>query len=104
MSLTNLLAELENELKHLDYWRAFPPDPQAFMSEQPFCVDTMELHQWLQFVFIARLNALLEGNLPLPSASGVYPMAEQVFGENDRHERLLKIIDAIDGVLGRASQ
>ena len=102
MNLSKLLLQLEEELRRLDYWQAYPPDPALLMSEQPFCVDTLELHQWLQFIFIARLNALIEGNLPLPHGSGILPMAEQVYSDDIRHRRLLKIIDAIDAELGRA--
>ena len=102
MNLSKLLLQLEGELRRLDYWQSYPPDPASLMSEQPFCVDTLELHQWLQFVFIARLNALIEGNFPLPGSCGVLPIAEQVYGEDIRCQRLLKIIDDIDGELGRA--
>ena len=74
-----LLKHIETELKILDLWSSQPPAATAFESSAPFCCDRMPLQQWLQFVFIPRMMALVEGELPLPSAIAVCPIAEEAF-------------------------
>lgn len=74
-----LLSKIETELKNLDLWSPMPPSAQAMASQAPFCCDTMPLQQWLQFIFIPRMGALVEGRLPLPVNIAVCPVAEEVF-------------------------
>lgn len=74
-----LLKHIETELKILNLWSVQPPAATAFESSAPFCCDLMPLQQWLQFVFIPRMMALVEGGLPLPAAIAVCPMAEEAF-------------------------
>lgn len=97
-----LLDRLEAELKLLDCWQEYPIDPVALASVEPFCLDTMTLPQWLQFVFIARLKALIEGGFQLPNGSGVLPLAEEYFKDRKEALSVLTTIDAIDAELGRA--
>ena len=77
--IATLLLELEAEMRILDLWDAEPPTPEALASIQPFCVDTLTLPQWLQFVFIPRMSQLVEAGQPLPQTCGIAPMAEEYF-------------------------
>lgn len=45
-----LLSELEDELRQLGWWEQQAPSAQALQSQQPFCVDTLEFSQWLQWI------------------------------------------------------
>lgn len=74
-----LLKHIETELKVLELWSVQPPAATAFESVAPFCCDRMPLQQWLQFIFIPRMKALVDGGLPLPAAIAVCPMAEEAF-------------------------
>lgn len=82
------LNNIELEMRRLDLWSACPPAMSAFESEIPFFLDTMALHEWMQWVFVARFRALLEGNLPLPPSCNVAPVLGEyccvnvVSGEN----------------------
>lgn len=71
------LNALRDELQSEGLWQGTPPPPQDMASPQPFCVDTLSLEQWLQFVFIPRMDALLEGDLALPDQCSVAPYAEE---------------------------
>ena len=71
--LEQALEELEATLKATSLWRVETPPPAAFESRQPFCLDTMSLPQWLRFVFVARLYALIEARAPLPAKCEVAP-------------------------------
>lgn len=73
----HLLDELEATLRDLGSWHQPPPAPAAFESQVPFSADTMAFTQWLQWVFIARFRALLEGGRPLPTRCQIAPMAEE---------------------------
>ncbi|MAR92375.1 MAG: YqcC family protein [Pseudomonadota bacterium] len=77
--LTALLTNVETEMRELELWEEQSPPPSAFASELPFFYDTMTFSQWLQWVFVARFRALLEGQHPLPPSCEVAPMAEEYF-------------------------
>lgn len=72
-----LLNQIEVELRQLQLWSPLPPDSAALASTLPFCCDTLSFAQWLQFVFLPRMRALVEGRQPLPTKSGISAMAEE---------------------------
>lgn len=98
--LHTALLELEATLKAANLWRVPIPEASAFDSQQPFCVDTMSLIQWLRFVFIARLNALADAGAAMPAqcdvapAVGVYLKQENVRASD--HVLVLKAVERID--------
>ena len=65
----------------LDLWQAVPPSQDAFLSEEPFAIDTMSPEEWLQWIFIPRMFALLESGAELPSKIAVSPYLEEAFKE-----------------------
>lgn len=98
--LRNLLNQLENELLLLNLWETTPPSEQALSSPEPFCVDTLSLSQWLQWLFIPRMHALLDGNLPLPANCSIHPIAEENFkGLREDCHTLLRTIQQLDQAL-----
>ncbi len=98
-----LLDDLESELRRLGLWQATPPSKQALASNEPFCVDTLELSQWLQFVFIPKMHQLIVLAMPLPTAISVLPMAEEAYlGSSMDVKRLLGTIGQLDTLLSYA--
>jgi len=97
-SIQDILLRIEEELRRLDLWSECPPAPEAFASTQPFCYDTMAFEQWLQWVFMARMGALLEGGGELPMRSQIAPLAELAFQQNPRIDarRLVALIADFD--------
>ena len=81
--LLSLLANLETEMREIDLWEGQSPPAEAFDSLLPFFYDTMNFSQWLQWVFVARFRAILEGAHQLPPNCEVAPMAEEYFKELD---------------------
>ena len=75
--MLSLLNKIEDFMRASNLWETVSPPPAAFESQQPFCVDTMVFSQWLQWIFIARFRAILEGGHPLPEACGIAVMAEE---------------------------
>ena len=95
--MLTLLQRIEVAMKDQSLWETVSPPPQAFASELPFCVDTMAFSQWLQWIFIARFRALLEGGHNLPDSCAIAVMAEEAFKEMDQAEliALLRKFDAL---------
>jgi uncharacterized protein YqcC (DUF446 family) len=77
---------------------------QALSSQQPFCVDTLAFEQWLQWIFLPRMKQLLEAGAALPSASGIQPMAEQVYGGQAAKAReLIALLGEFDRLIAGAT-
>lgn len=93
------LILLEQVLKDHSLWQVTLRDPAALDSTQPFCMDTLEPHEWLQWVLIPRLLALLDSGQPLPQAFAVAPYYEMAL-DSTRPERqdLLAALSKLDGL------
>ena len=74
-----LLNDMEQALKVRNLWEGMPPSMEALASTTPFCIDTMTFTQWLQWIFIPRMRALLDAGSPLPQGSDIAPYAEESF-------------------------
>lgn len=101
ISIAEALFDLEAELRRGGLWSEEPPSAQALASDQPFCVDTLTFPQWLQFVFLARMHALLAAQQPLPENCAIAPMAQEYF----RHQAqgsgaVVAALERIDSLLG----
>ena len=77
--VAEVLIDIEAQLRQLGQWQKVEPSEEALASEQPFCVDTLTLPQWLQFVFLPTLYRMLEEEEQLPARCGIAPMAEEYF-------------------------
>ena len=108
MAVRLLLAQqlrlIEAELRQLDWWTATSPTAVALASEQPFAVDSMAFEQWLQWLFLPRMQQLLESGAPLPSACGIAPMAEMALAERAYQARvLLQVLGGFDRLITGAA-
>ncbi|NHI00303.1 MULTISPECIES: YqcC family protein [Oceanimonas] len=98
--ISRLLLDIEQELKTLGWWDSEPPSAAALASTQPFCIDTLSLPQWLQFVLLPRLRAMLAAGSPLPGRIAVYPVAVESFkGVNADASALNEAIARLDEAL-----
>jgi uncharacterized protein YqcC (DUF446 family) len=91
-----LLGRLRLSLEQQSLWQSAPPSPAELASEQPFCCDTLMFEQWLQFVFIPKMEELCQQQLPLPGYMSLLPMAEQVWPEHVRGSELMQTLHAFD--------
>lgn len=98
--IAELLIDIEAELRRLDQWDRRPPSEQALASSQPFCVDTLTLPQWLQFVFLPTIYCMLDERHPLPDRCGIAPMAEEYFrGTGMACGELIATLRRVDALL-----
>ena len=98
--IAEVLIDVEAQLRQLGLWDKIPPSSQALASAEPFCVDTLTLPQWLQFVFIPTLYQMLEAGESLPDRCGIAPMAQEFFrGSGLAIGDLLLSLERIDELL-----
>ncbi|MAT94042.1 MAG: pseudouridine synthase [Halioglobus sp.] len=98
--VAEILIDIEAQLRQIGQWDRLPPSREALASSQPFCVDTLTLPQWLQFIFLPTLYQILEEGGELPGRCGIAPMAEEYFrGTELPHDDLLDALLRIDTLL-----
>lgn len=98
--VAELLIDIEGELRKLGQWDRIPPSEKALASDQPFCVDTLTLPQWLQFIFLPTLYQMLQDKQELPGRCGVAPMAQEYFrGSELSTEALIQALNQLDILL-----
>jgi uncharacterized protein YqcC (DUF446 family) len=90
--IADQLLLIERELRVLGWWREVPPSDEDLSSREPFCVDTLDFDQWLQWIFLPRMKAILEQNLALPNASGILEMAQMVYASRAEETRNLQAL------------
>ena len=98
--LAALLLDVEQHLRDAGLWQAEQPADGYLTSEQPFALDHLSLVQWLQFVFIPRLQELLASGESLPDSCAIAPMAEQYCRQMGiQAASLIALLRLIDGAI-----
>lgn len=101
--LADELLIIEAELRRLGCWEALPPSAKALSSTQPFSVDTLAFEQWLQWIMLPKMRALIEGGASLPSASGIGVMAQVALeGRGSGYASLLSALERFDRLIGES--
>ena len=102
--LADAVLDLERELRGLGLWAQHPPDAELLASQQPFCVDTLGFEQWLQWIFVPRMTAIIRQGQNLPAAFSIAPMGEEALAWlGRRRNTLVAILTRIDGLAARLS-
>ncbi len=97
-----LLDELETVLRSSDCWMGMPPSIEALSSPEPFCVDTLTFTEWLQWIYIPRLRAIIEQQAPLPKGAQVHPYAEEALAATRVDgARILDVVARLDSSMNR---
>ena len=95
--VADLLLQIEQALRELELWSDKTPTSEQLMSSEPFCLDTLTFPEWIQFVFIEKLNDIIEQGTELPMNSSIAPMAEEFFRGADLNvKNLVELMGAFD--------
>lgn len=98
------LHAIEQVLRSHQLWQGVAPQPAAFESTQPFFMDTLEPHEWLQWVLIPRMHALLDSNQSLPTSFAVAPYYEMALdAAHIGREPLLAALQELDALFAGAA-
>lgn len=101
--IRTLLNDLREELYTQNLWTDEPPDPEALDSQEPFCVDTLPLESWLQFIFLPRMEAVLDAEAPLPADCAIAPYAEEHYSTRHNTRKLVRILGKLDIMITRGT-
>ncbi|MDO4697698.1 MAG: YqcC family protein [Pasteurellaceae bacterium] len=89
------LTDLQIAMRLHNLWESTPPAEEALASDEPFCVSTLSATQWLQWIFIPRMQALLDANSELPRNFAITPYLEEALKDEQYlsalHSPLLKL-------------
>lgn len=83
------------------FWHHKSPSFEDMNSSMPFAVDKMEITDWLQFIFIPRMQIIIQQQLELPAVCAIAPAAEVALMGRSGVDALitqLKLIDAVFAV------
>jgi uncharacterized protein YqcC (DUF446 family) len=87
---------IEAEMKYIGYWSDMPLPPEAYNFHQAFAMDTMAFSQWLQYVFVPRVNQLVASGGPFPTRSQVGAQAVREFDGANEASRLVSLLSEFD--------
>lgn len=102
--LRQQLQQLEAAMRTASLWSAAPPSNEAMASSMPFMYDTLLVEEWLQWVFMPRLHALLDAQSGLPGNCSVHPLAEHEWTHRfpqGTHGAALQLLADIDQTLSQ---
>jgi uncharacterized protein YqcC (DUF446 family) len=99
--LDSLLETLEQAMIAAGEWSDNPPEAAAFQSVEPFCIDTMTLSQWLQFIMLPRFRLMIAESQPLPGNCAIAPVAEENYAANSRAREIILVLQQIDKLLSQ---
>jgi uncharacterized protein YqcC (DUF446 family) len=95
----DMLTRIENEMRQAGFWQAAPLPEEAYEFRQAFAMDTMAYPQWLQFIFVPRVKAILDGGGDWPSSSAVGAQAIREFDGLPEASALITLLCEFDGLL-----
>ncbi|AGI26043.1 hypothetical protein H681_20880 [Pseudomonas sp. ATCC 13867] len=99
-AIADQLLLIEREMRAIGLWGEERPSQEALSSQEPFCVDTLALEEWLQWIFLPRMKLIIETGADLPSASGIREIADEAYAnEGARTRALLEALSAFDRLI-----
>ncbi|PSU28854.1 YqcC family protein [Photobacterium lutimaris] len=91
-----LLDRLTTVLQEYEHWDVELPPAEALSSNQPFAIDILRCEQWLQWIFIPKLNHMLAMKMALPAAFEISPYVEEAMKENKGQAAILAVTRELD--------
>jgi uncharacterized protein YqcC (DUF446 family) len=93
------LEQIEAEMKRIGLWQSEPLEPEKYEFQSAFAMDTMAFSQWLQFVFLPRVQ---EGAAQesFPSESYVAVQAMREFDGMTEATQLVTLLTKFDALFG----
>ncbi|MEZ9155490.1 YqcC family protein [Vibrio sp. F13] len=93
-----LLQQLEQQMRQCSLWSTLPPSDEALASVEPFGIDSLQPEEWLQWIFIVKINAMMDAQMSLPKGFAIHPYFGEVWKNKADKVELLVTIQSIDEV------
>ncbi len=90
---------IEQELRRIGRWRSEPLPESALEFEQAFGADTMSFEQWIQFVLLPRIRAIVSGKGDFPVRSQVGAYAVRALDGDDGAAGLVSLLSELDAFI-----
>jgi uncharacterized protein YqcC (DUF446 family) len=100
-NVASKVAEIEQELKRMGAWQDKPLPAAAYRFQRPFGMDTMAFEQWLQFVLIPRVHAIIESKGEFPPHSNLAVHAAREFDGRTDTDRLFYLLHEFDRLFSK---
>jgi uncharacterized protein YqcC (DUF446 family) len=100
--MQDILLQIEQELKEVQLWQQAPVDPVSLQSQEPFCCDTLNFEQWLQFILIPKLHHMLVLGAKLPANASIAPMGEHLWQHDATKHKLIALLRQLDDCFNEA--
>ncbi|MBS1913854.1 MAG: YqcC family protein [Bacteroidetes bacterium] len=97
--LLQLAEAIEAEMRHARMWQHEALPPEAYQFRAAFAMDTMAFTQWLQFVFLPRVRAIVAERGALPGQSFVAAQAVREFDGVEQAARLESLLADLDALV-----
>ncbi len=95
------LDELESALAAAKLLENDLPSKAALSSDAPFCYDSLQYHQWLQFVFLPKTRELVSEEAVPAARSQIAPFVEhEMSGSGKYYGEILIAVKRLDKLLG----
>ena len=92
------LAAIIAEMQRIGLWQAEPLQPEQHQFKRAFAMDTMTYQQWLQFVFVPRVEAIIAATGAFPDDSQVGIQAIREFDGYTEAEPLVALLCEFDAL------
>lgn len=96
---TEQLRLLANGLKVHGLWSKEVPSQEEMANTSPFSCEVMSFENWVQFIFIPKMEQLIISKSPLPSSISIAPMAHHAWNAQSHLHPLIRIFDDLDNLL-----
>lgn len=90
------LDEIVAEMKQIGLWQDEPLEPEKYDFRSAFAMDTMAFSQWLQFIFVPRVEQILVSQSTFPTRSQVGVQAIREFDGIPEATHLVALLCAFD--------
>ena len=93
------IKEIGAEMKRIGFWQAKPLPQEAYDFHQAFAMDTMPFTSWLQFIFIPRVNQIIDSGGQFPKVSQVGAQAVREFDGVTEASELTQMLAEFDRLI-----
>lgn len=93
-----IFDRIEEHMVELELWSESHPGDHKLQSSMPFCVDTLQLEEWIQFVFLPKMREYVEEERLPPGPAQITPMAEEVYKNQPELKSLIELLRKFDEI------
>ncbi|WP_070962767.1 YqcC family protein [Vibrio sonorensis] len=94
--LSDLLRKLSIQLQENGLWESKEPTEEQLNSPEPFSLDRLSPEQWLQWIFIPKMQVLTEEKGQIPNGFSIAPYFEECWKELPNLSDVIATIKEID--------